>query len=134
MTSPSSRPHERQAIVFCSDSPTFSATILLEPDGEPCRWNGAIAYPLFSREEAERVVKWANGCELDVESARFAWVGDTLLAYEWDGTPFGPDSSEAPYIRWRIDPDPLGRYVIGAMSWTWEEVPQAELRVLDGNR
>lgn len=127
-------PLTRRMRVTCIDGEAFEADVIVHESEEPLRWNGWIAYPLLDRAEAERLVKALNGQPLDIESSRFAWAGDILLEFEWDGGRVR-DSSDAKFSRWVHSPDPQGRYAIGVMRWCWSEVlPEGELRVLDGNR
>ena len=103
----------------------FLADVAIELDQDNVRrWNGFVASPWFVRSEAERVAAWCNADPLDIESSRFAWNGDRLLEYQWDGEPTGDVPDGYRFSRTVESPTglPVGtRYSIGAFSWAWTE-------------
>lgn len=120
----------RGRVTINPDEATFDADIVLVggdgPNAEdPILWNGFIACPLLPKAETQRLVDLCNAIALDVENPRFAWVGDLLLQFEWDGSVLDtPDDSGALYSRTVYSPDHAGRYAIGAWSWTWVEAEE----------
>jgi hypothetical protein len=92
--------------------------------GDIQRWNGFVAFPLFDKATAERVVADVirDNAPGYVEADRFLWEGDTLVQFSWDCEPQHGDEAYH-YVRRLIEPttlwSPDPRYCIGGYEWTW---------------
>jgi hypothetical protein len=76
--------------------------------------------PWFDRANALKVIAWLNKDDSNSDPmAVFTWDGEILIMTEThDGTDYVD----------RMEPDPHGRYPIGAGAWVWDvvEVPEGE--------
>ena len=94
--------------------------------GEPIRWNGWIACPLFTREVAEQVVKLLSADSRNPDGTPYVeqddpqWDGDTLVMHNLMWRDEEPD-----YEPELIEPDDNGRYAIGGYSYCWFEAERA---------
>jgi hypothetical protein len=76
------------------------------------RWNG-WAIPSFDLDTCRRIAAMVN--TPDDDSMVVTFDGDTVVVTTNDGDESWVD---------RLDPDADGLYGLGAMSWTWQELPE----------
>ena len=86
-----------------------------------CRCNE----PSFDRANALRIIAWVAQNEDPEATPRttFRWDGDDLVMTE--------SFDQGEQYDQRVEPDPHGRYWIGANSWTWDEIQVPNGETLD---
>lgn len=94
-------PVTANCLVTVDDERTFHARV----DPRASLWNGFVR-PTFSRDEADRIVRWCAAAAAEEESATLLWVGRAIVELTGDDAVICP-------------PDEHGRYPLGAGAWCW---------------